>query len=329
MCRRCAPLKWWAPTLRDRLYRLGLSSPAAGRRLLRLQPGAGRRRHPPAGAGQRLPHPGQSGLASPTRWTLATSPSRSGSWTPPAASSSPTSRPTAPRARAPSAWRARYSPVTGARSRPAPARTCATTGRWASRQRTVAVWVGNAAGEPMWDVSGMHGAAPVWQAVLDRAAARRAGLPAAAPPPGVVSQNVRYEGDVGSQPPRMVPGRHRARADRAGARQRRQPDAGHRRPGGWQRLRAHPDIPPANQRLLLARARRGPPAMVAERQAPGRRRQLLVPGLAATRWNCVTPRAWWWRKSVSKCAARWPHLSERPANQALASTSSRKRRLMP
>ncbi|UGA37519.1 hypothetical protein JOS77_26540 [Chromobacterium haemolyticum] len=40
-------------------------------------------------------------------------------------------RPHRPRARAPSAWKARYPPATGARSRPAPARTCATTGRWA------------------------------------------------------------------------------------------------------------------------------------------------------------------------------------------------------
>lgn len=36
-----------------------------------------------------------------------------------------------------------------------------------SRRYTVGVWVGNANGEPMWDVSGVTGAAPIWRAVLD------------------------------------------------------------------------------------------------------------------------------------------------------------------
>ncbi len=36
-----------------------------------------------------------------------------------------------------------------------------------SRRFTVGVWVGNANGDPMWDVSGVTGAAPIWRAVLD------------------------------------------------------------------------------------------------------------------------------------------------------------------
>jgi penicillin-binding protein 1C len=36
-----------------------------------------------------------------------------------------------------------------------------------SRRYTVAVWVGNAGGSPMHDVSGMSGAAPVWREVMD------------------------------------------------------------------------------------------------------------------------------------------------------------------
>jgi len=36
-----------------------------------------------------------------------------------------------------------------------------------SRHYTVAVWVGNASGEPMHDVSGISGAAPVWREVID------------------------------------------------------------------------------------------------------------------------------------------------------------------
>jgi penicillin-binding protein 1C len=37
-----------------------------------------------------------------------------------------------------------------------------------TRDYTVGVWVGNAAGEPMWQVSGVSGAAPVWRALMDR-----------------------------------------------------------------------------------------------------------------------------------------------------------------
>ena len=35
-----------------------------------------------------------------------------------------------------------------------------------SQRYTVGVWVGNASGQPMWDVSGTSGAAPVWAAVM-------------------------------------------------------------------------------------------------------------------------------------------------------------------
>lgn len=54
-----------------------------------------------------------------------------------------------------------------------------------SRLYTVGVWVGNASGAPMWDVSGTSGAAPVWAALmshLHKTEPSRAPLP----PPGVV-----------------------------------------------------------------------------------------------------------------------------------------------
>jgi penicillin-binding protein 1C len=74
-----------------------------------------------------------------------------------------------------------------------------------SRRYTVGVWVGNASGEPMWDVSGTTGAAPVWRAVMDELQRRhpdRAMTQAAqavagpAPPAGVVRQAVRFERDL-------------------------------------------------------------------------------------------------------------------------------------
>lgn len=36
-----------------------------------------------------------------------------------------------------------------------------------SRRYTVGVWVGNFSGDPMWNVSGISGAAPIWLEVMD------------------------------------------------------------------------------------------------------------------------------------------------------------------
>ncbi|WP_051258784.1 penicillin-binding protein 1C [Chitinibacter tainanensis] len=65
-----------------------------------------------------------------------------------------------------------------------------------SRQFTVGVWVGNASGEPMWDVSGMHGAAPVWLAVLDRAQQTAPASRAPAAPAGVTQRTVHYQNQI-------------------------------------------------------------------------------------------------------------------------------------
>ncbi|WP_150670913.1 penicillin-binding protein 1C [Pandoraea anhela] len=51
-----------------------------------------------------------------------------------------------------------------------------------SRRYTVGVWVGNADGAPMWDVSGVSGAAPIWHRVMDYLHRRTASLPPPAPP---------------------------------------------------------------------------------------------------------------------------------------------------
>ena len=54
---------------------------------------------------------------------------------------------------------------------------------------TVGVWVGNFSGAPMWDVSGVTGAAPIWREIVDHLHASR---PSRAPnaPAGVVRQDV-------------------------------------------------------------------------------------------------------------------------------------------
>jgi penicillin-binding protein 1C len=60
-----------------------------------------------------------------------------------------------------------------------------------SQRYTVGVWVGNASGAPMWDVSGTTGAAPIWATVM---AFLHQTQPSRAPraPAGVVQQAVRF-----------------------------------------------------------------------------------------------------------------------------------------
>lgn len=57
---------------------------------------------------------------------------------------------------------------------------------------TVGVWVGNASGSPMHNVSGITGAAPVWQAVMNALQAEQPAMPPEMPE-GVVRRAIRYE----------------------------------------------------------------------------------------------------------------------------------------
>ncbi|MES2106960.1 MAG: penicillin-binding protein 1C [Pseudomonadota bacterium] len=70
-----------------------------------------------------------------------------------------------------------------------------------SDRYTVGVWVGNASGVPMWDVSGVTGAAPVWQEVMqylnNKTAVRIAAKPGSRPvAQGVVAQQIQYEANL-------------------------------------------------------------------------------------------------------------------------------------
>ena len=60
-----------------------------------------------------------------------------------------------------------------------------------SDRYTVGVWVGNFDGQPMWDVSGVSGAAPVWRDVMDYLH-RDAPAHQGAAPKGLVRREVRY-----------------------------------------------------------------------------------------------------------------------------------------
>ncbi|WP_205694464.1 penicillin-binding protein 1C [Crenobacter cavernae] len=119
-----------------------------------------------------------------------------------------------------------------------------------SRRHTVAVWVGNASGEPMWDVSGMHGAAPVWLALLDRLQRSAPPQPPTAPA-GVTRRTVRYQDGVeAGRHEWFLAGTERELIVAERDRQANQP-AGIAAPLDGSVFALDPDIPPANQRLLL------------------------------------------------------------------------------
>ena len=63
-----------------------------------------------------------------------------------------------------------------------------------SQRYTVGVWVGNASGAPMWDVSGTTGAAPIWTAVMTHLHTSQPSR-APTPPVGMVQTRVQF-GDI-------------------------------------------------------------------------------------------------------------------------------------
>ena len=122
-----------------------------------------------------------------------------------------------------------------------------------SPRYTVAVWVGNAAGEAMHDVSGVSGAAPVWREVMDWLHRGRPVLSGKAntPPAGVVKQAIRFEptgrvGEVARQEWFLAStAMSVVRLADAGAL------AHIAYPGQGTIIALDPDIPPQNQRIAL------------------------------------------------------------------------------
>lgn len=124
-----------------------------------------------------------------------------------------------------------------------------------SRRVTVAVWVGNASGQPMHDVSGVSGAAPVWREIMDwlQRGDPTVGRPAMAslppkPPAGVVQADIRFQPP--SEPPRrewFLVGTESAVVRPAQARAL----ARIAYPADGAVVALDPDIPPQRQRLPL------------------------------------------------------------------------------
>jgi len=60
-----------------------------------------------------------------------------------------------------------------------------------TKRYTIGVWVGNFSGEPMWNVSGISGAAPVWIEIMNRLHSAE-NSPVMRPPHALVKQEVRF-----------------------------------------------------------------------------------------------------------------------------------------
>ena len=115
---------------------------------------------------------------------------------------------------------------------------------------TIGVWVGNAGGEAMHDVSGISGAAPVWHALV---AALHAGAVSKVPPPPAGVTRLRIAFDSGKEPARdevFLAGSERAlqraTAEVGGARR-----FGITSPRDGSVFALDPDIPPAAQRITF------------------------------------------------------------------------------
>jgi len=121
-----------------------------------------------------------------------------------------------------------------------------------SRRYTVGVWVGNASGAPMHNVSGMHGAAPVWLDVMSALHAAGAARGASAPPapPGLVRAAVHFaDGVEAAREEWFIVGTERSRVALA------EPDYAAPRivaPVDGTILALDPDIPAMRQRITWA-----------------------------------------------------------------------------
>jgi len=125
-------------------------------------------------------------------------------------------------------------------------------------RHTVGVWVGNADGAPMWDVSGVTGAAPAWNAIVNYLQRRTPGRAPDAPP-GVVRTRVAYQSDM--EPARdewFVRGTQMNRIGlTANAAQDAKDNANAAKigaPTDGTIFALDPDIPPARQRVWFDRA---------------------------------------------------------------------------
>jgi len=122
-----------------------------------------------------------------------------------------------------------------------------------SQRFTVGVWVGNASGAPMWDVSGITGAAPIWAAVMNHLH-RSQPSRAPRPPAGVVQAAVRFGPALeAAREEWFLQGTQQSGFALNRASVHAMPDASVRitAPADGSIIALDPDIPPKSQRLTF------------------------------------------------------------------------------
>jgi penicillin-binding protein 1C len=118
-----------------------------------------------------------------------------------------------------------------------------------SQRYTVGVWVGNANGAPMWDVSGVSGAAPIWADVMKFL---HSDVPSKepTPPAGVVREHITFGNHLEADRDEwFIAGTQQSVFDTDPAQQ--QAIQRILTPTDGTIIALDPDIPPANQRLRL------------------------------------------------------------------------------
>lgn len=115
-----------------------------------------------------------------------------------------------------------------------------------SSRYTVGVWVGNASGAPMWNVSGVTGAAPVWQEVI-QFLHRRSDSQAPEKPASVIAQQVQFDGQLEASRTEYFLPETSQRLMRVVQSAVMAPSIVYPTPGML--VAIDPDIPPAHQRL--------------------------------------------------------------------------------
>ncbi|MGV0986118.1 MAG: penicillin-binding protein 1C [Limnohabitans sp.] len=168
-----------------------------------------------------------------------------------------------------------------------------------SQHYTVGVWVGNASGAPMWDVSGTTGAAPIWAAVMNFLHARQ-NSQAPKIPPGMVRQRVLFEGPANTEAARdewFIAGTEQATIATASQDKSALANVGRiTSPTHGSIIALDPDIPPQRQRLTL--------------QAQGHQLRWLLDGQALAQGNQALWLPWPGRHTLQITDAKGKVLDE-------------------
>ena len=139
-----------------------------------------------------------------------------------------------------------------------------------SQRYTVGVWVGNASGAPMWDVSGTSGAAPIWAAVMNMLHKTEPSR-APTPPPGVVQSRIVFGSQIeaprsewfmeGTENPLLATNSGAMSVEKSGSSGQKRLSNSAATPAAPPRITAptsgtiialDPDIPPNRQRLSFS-----------------------------------------------------------------------------